>query len=138
MEVEKKLRVACYSRVSEIEQKHGVFSLTAQLESLKDFVEKNDEYILIDFYSDVGGSGKIEEREELQRLLQDVRDNRIDLILFTYTDRWARTVKQYSKLQETLDDYNVAWRATNENYEIQTKAGRLKVDLEILKVKKES
>lgn len=126
----KLIRVACYVRVSTEEQKKHGFSISAQIDRLKEYIEKNNEYVLVDFYIDEGVSAvKVKKRLELQRLLQDVRDNKIDLILFTKLDRWGRSVKIYHQMQDVLDEYNVIWKATDEDYEIQTASGKFKVNI---------
>ena len=128
--INKLIRVACYVRVSTEEQKKHGFSVSAQIDKLKNFVEKNKEYILVDFYIDEGVSAvKVKKRLELQRLLQDVRDNKIDLILFTKLDRWGRSVKIYHQMQDVLDEHNVIWKAVDEDYETQTSSGKFKVNI---------
>ena len=68
------IRVACYLRVSTIEQKQHGFSIPAQKATLDKYIEDHPEYQLIDYYIDDGVSAdKLKKRTELQRLLNDVR-----------------------------------------------------------------
>ena len=86
--------------------------------------------MLVDFYIDDGVSAvKLAKRLELQRLLEDVRQNKIDLILFTKLDRWGRSVRIYHKIQEILESHDVIWKAIDEDYETQTSAGKFKVNI---------
>ena len=71
----------------------------------------------------------ISKRPELQRLLRDVEQDRIDLICFVKLDRWTRNIREYYKCQDILDAHNVAWKALKEDYETQTASGRLKVNI---------
>ena len=80
---------------------------------------------------DLGISGQkpISKRPELQRLLRDVEQNKIDLIVFTKLDRWTRNIREYYKAQDVLDSHHVAWKALWEDYETQTAAGVLKTNI---------
>ena len=128
--MEKIKRVACYCRVSTDEQaKHG-YSIQAQKDKLQDYVEEHSDMMLVDFYIDDGVSAvKVGKRLELQRLLSDVKERKIDMILFTKLDRWGRSVGIYYQIQSVLDEYGVIWKATDEDYEIETSAGKFKVNI---------
>lgn len=124
------MRAACYLRVSTEEQaRHGI-SLEAQKADLETFC-KDNRYTVVDFYADEGISARKPaiKRPALQRLLADVEQGKIDLILFTKLDRWTRNVREYHKCQEVLERHNVPWKATQEDYETQTAAGRFKVNI---------
>lgn len=125
----KKIRVGCSVRVSHEEQLKGL-SIDTQITLLRDYIEKHKEYVLVDFYVDKGVSAdKLKKRKEMQRLLQDVQDGKIDMILFTRLDRWFRSVQKYYEVQAILDKHNVTWKAILEDYETQTANGRLKVNI---------
>lgn len=124
------MRVACYIRVSTDEQaRHGI-SLEAQKADLEAFC-KDNRYAVVGFYADEGISARKAaiKRPALQRLLADVEKGEIELIIFTKLDRWTRNVREYHKCQEVLERHNVPWRATQEDYETQTAAGRFKVNI---------
>lgn len=124
------IRVACYLRVSTIEQKQHGFSIPAQKATLDKYIEDHPEYQLIDYYIDDGVSAdKLKKRTELQRLLNDVRSKKIDLIIFTKLDRWFRSVAKYYQIQSILDENNVTWLTTNEDYETVTANGKFKVNI---------
>ena len=123
-------RVAIYVRVSTEQQAKEGDSVPAQLEALHKYVQDNNDMILAGEYVDGGVSGtKYEERDELQRLLEDVQDGKIDLLLFTKLDRWFRSVRHYTQTQEILDQHKVGWKAIWEPiYDTTTPAGRLIVN----------
>ena len=103
---------------------HGL-SIDAQLSALREAYPNGVEYV------DLGISARkpILKRPELQRLLRDVEARKIDLVVFCRLDRWTRNIREYYKAQDVLDAYNVPWRALQEDYETQTAAGRLKVNI---------
>ena len=119
------MRVALYARVSTEEQVMHGLSIDAQLSALREAYPNGTEYV------DLGISARkpILKRPELQRLLHDVEQGKIDLICFCRLDRWTRNIREYYKAQDVLDAYNVPWRALQEDYETQTAAGRLKVNI---------
>ena len=119
-------RAALYARVS-TEQQIDKDSIPAQVTALKEYAEKH-QYVIIGIYVDDGVSGtKLDERDELQHLLLDVKAGKIDIVIFTKLDRWFRSVRHYLNTQETLDKYNVPWKAIWESYETESPQGRLMV-----------
>ena len=124
------LRVACYERVSTLEQSKYGYSVRAQIENLTEYCEQN-KYKLVGHYTDEGVSGAKPplQRPGLQRLLDDVKAGKIDLIIFTKLDRWFRSVKEYHKVQEILDRHGVQWKTIHEEYNTATADGVLKINL---------
>lgn len=119
------MRVALYARVSTEEQALHGLSIDAQLSVLREAYPNGVEYV------DLGISARkpILKRPELQRLLRDVENGQIDLVVFCRLDRWTRNIREYYKAQDVLDAYSVPWRTLQEDYETQTAAGRLKVNI---------
>ena len=123
-------RTAIYVRVSTDKQAKEGDSVPAQLSALKEYVRNHQNYVLVGEYIDDGVSGtKFDKRNELQRLLDDVKKDAIDIILFTRMDRWFRSVRHYSVTQDILDQHHVDWVAIWEPiYDTSTPAGRLIVN----------
>lgn len=123
-------RIAIYVRVSTDKQAKEGDSVPAQLSALKEYVKNHNNYVLIGEYIDDGVSGtNFDKRNELQRLLDDVKKDAIDIILFTRMDRWFRSVRHYSVTQDILDKHHVDWVAIWEPiYDTTTPAGRLIVN----------
>ena len=118
-------RVALYARVSTDQQVRDGDSIQAQLSALREYAKKNN-YEVAGIYTDDGISGTLlNERDELQRMLDDVRAGKIDLVAFTRLDRYFRNLKHYLNTQEVLDEYGVPWIAIWESYTTATAAGRL-------------
>lgn len=124
----RRLRTAKYRRVSTKEQSIKGFSIKAQDEILDEFIEKQG-YILVGDYVDEGISASTLNRPGLQELLADVREGKIDMIIFTKLDRWFRSVAHYYKIQEILDEHSVTWRTVLEDYNTETSDGKFKVNI---------
>lgn len=123
-------RVFLYVRVSTEEQVLHGLSIEAQTKALNNWANER-QYKIVDVYADAGISARqpASKRPELQRLLQDVRAGKGDLILFTKLDRWFRNIAEYYKVQEVLEKYKVNWRTIQEDYDTSTAAGRLKINI---------
>ena len=124
------LRVACYERVSTEEQALKGFSIEAQIDNLTEYCEKKGMKIVA-HYTDEGKSGSLPplKRPALHRLLEDVQAGKIDMILFTKLDRWFRSVKEYFKVQEILDNHKVEWKTIHEDYDTTTANGRMAITI---------
>lgn len=124
------LRAGLYVRVSTEEQVLRGFSIEAQIAALKEYCEKQGIKI-VDIYMDEGISGAKPplKRPALKRLLDDVEAGKIDRILFTKLDRWFRSVKEYFKVQEVLDDNKVEWKAIQEDYDTSTANGQMAITI---------
>jgi DNA invertase Pin-like site-specific DNA recombinase len=130
-------RAGLYDRVSSDEQALHGDSLRAQIEALRAYA-KSKNYIIVDEYTDDGYTATDLKRPALQRLLDDVRAGKIDIILFTKIDRWSRGVRNYYKLQDVLDEYKVDWKTVWEEYDTTTTAGRLQINIMLTIAENES
>ena len=124
------LRVGCYERVSTEEQALRGFSIETQIDNLTEYCTKN-KLKIVDHYTDEGISGAKPplKRPALKRLLEDVENGKVDMILFTKLDRWFRSVKEYFKVQEILDAHKVEWKAIHENYDTTTANGQMAITI---------
>lgn len=98
-------KVAAYARVSmESERMHH--SLSAQVSYYSSLIQKNPEWEYAGVYADYGISGTgIKKRQEFQRMLEDAKAGKIDIILTKSIQRFARntvdllrTVRHLKKL----------------------------------------
>lgn len=123
-------RIAAYVRVSTEEQKRHGLSIEAQRAALTEWADRNHVKIL-DFYDDAGISARkpYKKRPALLHLLDDCKAGKIDVILFIKLDRWFRSLSDYYRVQDILDQYGVSWQAIQEDYETTTASGRLKVNI---------
>ena len=86
---QKTIRVAAYARVSS-EKDAAFHSLEAQTEYYRNYVSAHSDWELVSIYSDNGISGTTIHRPEFQRMLQDCRDGKIDLVVTKSVTRFAR------------------------------------------------
>lgn len=119
-------RVGIYMRVSSDRQAQEGDSIPAQRDALIRYIDNSPDMICAGEYLDDGISGTKDDRDELQRMLSDVRAGKIDMILVTKLDRLYRSIRHYLNLQDTLDKYGVTWKAIWESiYDTSTPQGRL-------------
>lgn len=121
-------RVALYMRVSSTKQVKEGDSIPAQRDALTKYAKEKG-YSVAGEYLDDGVSGTRADRDELSRLLEDVKAGKIDIILCTKLDRLYRNIKHYLNMMEVLDKHNVGWLAIWEPvYDTTTPQGRLIVN----------
>ncbi len=114
--VNKLVRCAVYIRVSSVEQAKYGDSTRDQKERCVEYIDCHQNMVLQDVFLDDGVSGQKLDRGDFSRLLQAVKNNEIDLIIFTKLDRWFRSLRHYLNIQEILEEHNVAWTAIDQPY----------------------
>lgn len=110
------LKVAIYIRVSSAEQAKYGDSMRDQLESGQEYIKSHENMILQDVYTDDGISGQKLDRDGFNRLLEMVKADQIDLIIFTKIDRWFRSLRHYLNTQAILEEHHVNWLAIQQPY----------------------
>jgi site-specific DNA recombinase len=90
-------KVAGYVRVSTYEQADKGTSIHGQRKAITQECKKRG-WQLIEIYCDEGVSGKISERQGLQRLRHDVHNGRFEVVMFTKSDRLTRSVRDLCNL----------------------------------------
>src|SRR5574344_2794664 len=81
-----------------------------------------DNDILI--YEDEGFTGYNTNRPSFQKMLKDIKDNKIKVIAFYKLDRISRNVSDFSNLINELDNYDVSFLSSTESIENITPSGR--------------
>lgn len=111
----KVIRVAYYIRVSTAEQVSKENSLPAQKAALDAWTEAQGAKC-VGIYADEGKTAakQIKKRKAIHRMLQDIRDGLIDLVIFTRFDRFTRNPEEYFKMMETFNEKGVQWKAINQ------------------------
>lgn len=125
-------RVALYVRVSGQEQAIKGLSLEAQEEDLNEYARKRS-WAIVGTYIDAAKTARkrLGKRTEFQRMLEDVKQDKVDLILFTRLDRWFRNIADYFKVMEILEAHNCGWLTTQEQYDTTTAGGRLYITIRL-------
>jgi len=122
------MKVGIYGRVSTEEQAQEGFSIAAQKEKLTAYAHSQD-WEIYEYYIDEGISAKNTDRPALQRLLQDVRNRRLDVVLVYKLDRLTRSVLDLYQLLQEFDRYDVKFKSATEVYDTTTAIGRLFITL---------
>lgn len=124
-------RCAIYIRVSTAEQRVEGWSLEAQKASLMAFA-KSKGWKVVGIYADEGKTARkrLRDRRAIFQLLEDVKAGEVDVILFKELDRWFRSVSDFYKVQDVLDEYGVAWVSERQpTLGMATKEDRLQVNV---------
>ena len=80
-------------------------------------------------YDDGGFSGGNTERPALQRLLDDVRAGKIDIIVVYKVDRLTRSLADFAKLVELFDQHKVSFVSVTQQFNTTTSMGRLTLNV---------
>ena len=126
-------RCAIYTRVSTDQGLDQDFnSLDAQHEAASAYItsQVHAGWTLIrSRYDDGGYSGGSTDRPNLQRLLQDVRDRKIDIIVVYKVDRLTRSLADFAKLVELFDAHGVCFVSVTQQFNTTTSMGRLTLNV---------
>jgi len=129
----RKLRCAVYTRKSSEEGLDMEFnSLDAQREACEAFVtsQRAEGWVLVpDRYDDGGISGATLERPALKRLLQDIEQGLVDVVVVYKIDRLSRSLLDFSRLVEVFDDNNVTFVSVTQSFNTTTSMGRLTLNV---------
>ena len=116
---------AIYIRVSTDIQAEEGYSIEAQKEQLTAYcVSKGIKNY--DYYIDGGWSGSNINRPEMQRLIKDVKDDKISHVIVYKLDRLSRSQKDTLYLiEDVFNPHNVDFVSLNESMDTSTPMGRL-------------
>ena len=126
-------RCAIYTRVS---TEHG---LEQEFNSLDNQREASEAYVksqahegwklIRTRYDDGGYSGGSMDRPALQKLLEDARARRIDVIVVYKVDRLTRSLADFAKLVELFDAHQVSFVSVTQAFNTTTSMGRLTLNV---------
>ncbi len=119
-----KKNAAIYCRVSTEDQAREGYSLPEQQEKLKDLCKYRD-YNIYDIYEDAGISAKdMEHRPQFQKMLESVRDGKVDVIVAYKLDRLTRSVRDLEILISELEKYECSLECAMDDINTSTANGR--------------
>ena len=75
-------------------------------------------------YKDAGYSGKNIDRPDFQRLLKDIKADKISKLYVYRLDRFSRSVADFGQLWDVLQQHNVEFVSVSENFDTSTPMGR--------------
>src|ERR1700685_1967362 len=129
----KGVRCAIYTRVSTDQGLEQDFnSLDAQYDASQSYIRSQAHAgwtLLRAKYDDGGFSGGNTDRPALQRLLEDVRAGKIDVIVVYKVDRLTRSLADFAKLVELFDKQNVSFVSVTQQFNTTTSMGRLTLNV---------
>jgi len=129
----KPVRCAIYTRVS---TEHGLDqefnSLDAQYDAASAYIKSQAHAgwtLIRSRYDDGGYSGGSTDRPDLQKLLDDIRARKIDVIVVYKVDRLTRSLADFAKLVELFDDHGVSFVSVTQQFNTTTSMGRLTLNV---------
>ena len=131
--ITRKLRCAVYTRKSSEEGLEQEFnSLHAQREACEAYIasQRAEGWVLVrDQYDDGGISGGTLDRPGLQRLLQDIEDGLVDVVIVYKIDRLSRSLADFARLVEIFDRNEVTFVSVTQSFNTTTSMGRLTLNI---------
>jgi DNA invertase Pin-like site-specific DNA recombinase len=128
-----KLRCAVYTRKSSEEGlEQGFNSLDAQREACEAYVasQRSEGWLLVpDRFDDGGFSGGTLERPALQRLLADIAQAKVDVVVVYKIDRLSRSLMDFARLVEVFDRHSVTFVSVTQSFNTTTSMGRLTLNV---------
>ena len=123
-------KIALYSRVSTSEQSEHGYSIHEQEQVLIKEVVKNFPGYDYETYTDSGISGKnIEGRPAMKRLLQDVKDNKIEMVLSWKLNRISRSMRDVFNIIHEFKEHDVGYKSISENIDTSNASGEVLVTM---------
>jgi site-specific DNA recombinase len=127
------LRCAIYTRVSSDQGLEQDFnSLDAQREAAEAYIKSQAHEgwkLRRDHYDDGGFSGGSMERPALQKLLADIVERRIDVVVVYKVDRLTRSLADFAKLVELFDAHKVSFVSVTQSFNTTSSMGRLTLNV---------
>jgi DNA invertase Pin-like site-specific DNA recombinase len=129
----KAIRCAIYTRVSTdsgLDQEFN--SLDAQYDAASAYIRSQAHaHWTLDRtrYDDGGFSGGSTDRPALQRLLEDVKARKVQVIVVYKVDRLTRSLADFAKLVELFDAHGVSFVSVTQQFNTTTSMGRLTLNV---------
>ena len=118
-----KYKVAAYLRLSkeEFSNEKESNSITNQKIIINNYLKEHNEYKLVDYYIDDGYSGTNFDRPEFQRMLEDIKNKKIDVIIIKDLSRLGRNYIETGNFIEVIfPAMGVSVMSVDENCEINS------------------
>src|SRR4030088_3158951 len=129
----KQVRCAIYTRVSTEQGLEQDFnSLDAQYDASQAYIRSQAHAgwtLVRSKYDDGGFSGGNTDRPALQRLLEDWRAGKVDIIVVYKVDRLTRSLADFAKLVELFDQHGVSFVSITQSFNTTSSMGRLTLNV---------
>ncbi|MGH8083305.1 MAG: recombinase family protein [Lysobacter sp.] len=128
-----RLRCAVYARKSNEEGLEREYnSIDAQRDAGASYIasRRSDGWIPVaDDYDELAVSARDMNRPVLQRLLTDIRQGRIDVVVVYRLDRLTRSMRDFPVLVDLLDQHKVSLVSITENFNTKDAVGRMTLNM---------
>jgi DNA invertase Pin-like site-specific DNA recombinase len=129
----RRLRCAIYTRKSTDEGLDQEFnSLDAQRDACEAYIKSQAGEgwtVLTARYDDGGFSGGSMDRPALQRLLADIRDRKVNVVVVYKVDRLTRSLSDFARIVEILDGQGVSFVSVTQQFNTTSSMGRLTLNV---------
>ena len=126
-------RCAIYTRKSHEEGLEQDFnSLDAQREAGMDYIksQKFDGWQLLEKqYDDGGFSGGNLKRPAMDELINDIKQQRIDIVIVYKVDRLSRSLSDFASLVKLFDEHEISFVSVTQQFNTTTSMGRLTLNM---------
>ena len=133
MTTTRQLKCAIYTRKSTEEGLDQTYnSLDAQRDACESYIasQKSEGWVALrERYDDGGYSGGNMERPALQRLIDDVKQGSVDIIIVYKIDRLSRSLADFAKLVDLFDEHKVTFVSVTQAFNTTTSMGRLTLNI---------
>lgn len=116
------LKIACYSRKSIYSDKSD--STDVQYKLAEEYCKSHYSDYVLSRYEDEGYTGANTDRPDYNRLIANVTDRQINVVICYKIDRISRNVSDFSNFFSILSDHNVEFVSIKEQIDTSTPLGR--------------
>lgn len=131
--MKKEIRCAIYTRKSSEEGlEQGFNSLDAQREACEAYIKSqvHEGWVLIEKqYNDGGYSGGTMNRPAFKELMEDIKQDKIDIIVVYKVDRLTRSIMDFAKIIEVFDSHETSFVSITQHFNTTTSMGRLTLNI---------
>lgn len=116
------MNIAIYARKSKITENGE--SIKTQIEICKEYISNNYENAKYIIYEDEGFSGKNTDRPSFNKMISDIKKNKIQIIICYKLDRISRNISDFSKTLDILNNHNISFVSVKEHFDTTVPMGR--------------
>jgi len=125
----KRIYCAAYCRKSVEERSDETFgSIENQNEAILSFIEshKHEGWVaLSEKYDDNGFTGSNIDRPSLQKLISDIKDGKVNMVIVYKLDRLSRSLIDFVQLLKFFEKYNVSFASVTQPIDTSSSTGKL-------------
>ncbi|MDD5044864.1 MAG: recombinase family protein [Candidatus Omnitrophica bacterium] len=107
-------------------------TLDAQRESCESYIasQKNEGWVCLpEEYDDGGFTGANTDRPALQRLMTDIKANKVTCVVVYKVDRLSRSLLDFAELLSVFEDHGVTFVSVTQHFNTQNSMGRLTLNI---------